>query len=144
MLKKNVHERNDRLATNTRHLLLLMFMSLLVGSKCSDRARSQGMRTVSVLDDDDESHVLDVRPPQLLTGSGRGVKKKGPIVRERRAAEREILCEGMEALAAVQGKYAPVIRAILKSAWGAIPLSRSAGLLLLPCFAISHPFHTLA
>lgn len=42
-------------------------------------------------------------------------------------------------MAAAQGKYAPIIRAILKSAWGAIPLSRSpALLLLLPCFAISH------
>lgn len=44
-----------------------------------------------------------------------------------------------EAMAAAQGKYAPIIRPILKSAWGAIPLSRSpALLLLLPCFAISH------
>lgn len=94
--------------------------------------------------DDHKSHVLDVRPAQLLTGSGRGVKKKGAKAAERLAAEREMLCKAMEALAAVQGKYAPVIRAILKSAWGAIPLSRSAGLLLLPCLAISHPFHTLA
>lgn len=136
MSKEKGHERNDRLAKNTRHLHL-------DGSKCS-RARALRTRTVSGLDDGDESHVLNVRPPQLLTGSGRGVKKKRAIVREWRAAEREMLCEGMEALAAVQGKYAPVMRAILKSAWGAIPLSRSAGLLLLPCFAISHPFHTLA
>lgn len=58
-------------------------------------------------------------------GGGRGVKKKRANVGER--------CEGMKAMAAAQGKYAPVMRAILKSAWGAIPLSRSAALLLLPC-----------
>lgn len=56
-------------------------------------------------------------------------------MREWPAAEWEMLCEGMEALAAVQGKYAPVIRAILKSAWGgrflylALPASSSCPVL---------------
>lgn len=38
-----------------------------------------------------------------------------------------------EAMAAAQGRYAPIIRAILKSAWGAIPLSRSPAPLALFC-----------
>lgn len=65
-------------------------------------------------------------------GSRGGVKTKWAHVGEWQRRGR--CCEGMKAMAAAQGKYAPVMRAILKSAWGAIPLSRSAGLLLLPCF----------
>lgn len=49
-----------------------------------------------------------------------------------------------EVMATAQGKYAPIIRAILKSALGAIPLSCSPSLLLLlPRFPISHNSHAL-
>lgn len=62
-----------------------------------------------------------------------------------RECERECVCVcEREVMATAQGKYAPIIRAILKSALGAIPLSCSPSLLLLlPCFPISHHSHAL-
>lgn len=62
-----------------------------------------------------------------VTGSGRGVMKNAWAA----AASRE-MSQGRW-LQLMQGKYTPVMRAILKSALrGAIPLSRSAILLLSP------------